>query len=296
MSDDVNMAARFDVWVLGRAQDGGLPHLGCDRCCCAQARAEGRVEFPSALGICDRATGRLVLIEATPAIEPQIALLHSLSGQRGRGRAPVDAVLISHAHVGHYAGLIHFGEEIADTCRLPLYVSPRLSNFLKRHAPWSQAIEYGQLSVHEVPPGSSCEPIDGLSVEFIPVPHRDELSDTMAFKIRGPARTMLWVPDVDQWGRHPDLKDRLLAGVDVAFVDGTFLDEQSTGSRDYDRIPHPLMSETMEVLSDVSARRPGAIQFIHLNHTNPALRDPEVIADIESRGFGVAAQAGHDTL
>ncbi|MGA1525989.1 MAG: hypothetical protein ACO4CZ_18650, partial [Planctomycetota bacterium] len=94
---------RFELFVLGRAQDGGLPHVGCDReTCCAAARRTGRVETPACLGIHDRETGALALIEATPAVERQLALLHDLAGSRPRGRQPVDAVFLTHAHIGHY--------------------------------------------------------------------------------------------------------------------------------------------------------------------------------------------------
>ena len=94
-----------ELLVLGVAQDGGLPHVGCDGPCCANARASGRVELPSCLGLVDRrgdGPPRLLLIEATPRIEAQLALLHELAGVRGRGRAPVDAVLVTH-NTGEFA-------------------------------------------------------------------------------------------------------------------------------------------------------------------------------------------------
>jgi len=279
--------ARYDAWLLGRAQDGGLPHLGCERPCCAEARASGHVEHPCALGIKDRQTGELLLIEATPAVEPQIAMFHQLAGASGRGRSPVDGVLITHAHIGHYTGLMQFGEEVAATDHVPLHVTPRMADFLRSNDPWAQVIEYGQVDVREVQPGASCEPLDGLKVEFIAVPHREEHSDTVAFKVHGPQRTLLWVPDVDQWGRHDGLLAELLEGVDVAYVDATFYDGSELPGRDLSRIPHPLMIETMAMCEDEAAARPGVVRFIHLNHTNPALHDPALRAEIESKGFAI---------
>ena len=44
-------APGVELFVLGVAQDGGLPHFGCDRPCCRAARATGRVLHPTALGI-----------------------------------------------------------------------------------------------------------------------------------------------------------------------------------------------------------------------------------------------------
>jgi hypothetical protein len=44
----------------------------------------------------------------------------------------------------------------------------------------------------------------------------------------------------------------------------------------------------MEKLQESALREPGRFRFIHLNHTNPALRDTKIRADIEKRGFRVA--------
>jgi pyrroloquinoline quinone biosynthesis protein B len=261
---------RWRVFVLGRAQDGGLPHVGCDRACCAQARASGRRETPACLGVHDAATGKLLLLEATPAVEEQLALLHRLAGVAPRGRAPVDGVLITHAHIGHYLGLAHFGREVCATDGLPLWVSPRMAAFLRAHGPWQQLVALEQIALHEVAPGSTFTPLPGLAVEAIAVPHRDEFSDTLAFKLRGPNRGVLFVPDVDAWSKHTGLLERLLAGVDVAYIDGTFYDGSELPERVRAEIPHPTMRDTMARLSAWAQARPGAVRFIHLNHSNPA--------------------------
>jgi pyrroloquinoline quinone biosynthesis protein B len=287
--------ARFDVFVLGRAQDGGVPHVGCEKPCCTAARAAGQVETPACLGIHDTVTGRLVLIEATPGIERQLSDLWELAGVSGRGRQPVDAVLVTHAHIGHYTGLMHFGREVAGTRSLPLFVTPRMATFLQENGPWSELVdgEFVDLQIiTPTPPGTTGDPfspIDGLTVEAIAVPHRDEFSDTVAFRITGPARTLLFCPDIDRWGAHDGLLESLLEGVDVAYLDATFYDGSELPGRDLTKIPHPLMTDTMARLSDEAAANPGAIRFIHLNHTNPALHDSGLQREIKSRGFDVAS-------
>ncbi len=275
----------LSLYVLGRAQDGGLPHVGCDRPCCAEARRSGRRETPACLGIHDAASGRLVLVEATPSIEAQLAHLHALAGGVARGRAPVDAVLVTHAHIGHYLGLAHFGREVCGTSALPLFCTPRFAAFLRAHGPWKQLVELGQLAVREIEPdGAAFAPIPGLQVTALSVPHRDEFSDTVAFKLRGPRRTVLFVPDVDQWARHDGLLERLLDGVDVAYLDGTFFDGSELPERARAEIPHPPMKDTMQRLAAIAAARPGRIRFIHLNHSNPALHGAVALAP----GFSVA--------
>ncbi|MBK8974767.1 MAG: MBL fold metallo-hydrolase [Planctomycetes bacterium] len=290
--------ARFELIVLGRAQDGGLPHVGCERPCCADARRTGRVETPACLGVHDRSTGALLLVEATPGIERQLALLHELTGQRGtRGRRPVDAVVLTHAHIGHYLGLAQFGREVAGTRDLPVYASPRMGAFLRDHGPWSQLVALQQIRLERLGPGESREVLPGLTVEAIAVPHRDELSDTLALKLHGPQRTALFVPDIDRWdaaredfepGLLERLLERLLDGVDVAYLDATFYDGSELPDRDPREIPHPLIVDTMDRLQDRARRQPGALRFIHLNHTNPALNDPELAKRIAARGFRVA--------
>jgi pyrroloquinoline quinone biosynthesis protein B len=289
--------ARFDAYVLGRAQDGGLPHVGCEKPCCADARRSGRVETPACIGIHDRETDRLVLIEATPGIDRQLTLLHEKAGVTGRNRQPVDAIMLTHAHIGHYTGLMHLGREVAGTKDLPLYATPTMATFLRENGPWSQLIELDNVELIECKPASAdasgpqavvFEPIEGLQVEAITVPHRDEFSDTVAFRIWGPARTMLFVPDVDRWDAHPGMLNRLLSGVDVAYIDGTFYDGSELPGRNLSEIPHPAMVTTMDVLAEHARMNPGAIRFIHLNHTNPALTNPAVQRAVAERGFAVA--------
>ena len=111
---------------------------------------------------------------------------------------------------------------------------------------------------------------------------------TVAYKVRGPAKTVLFCPDVDRWDAHEGLLERLLDGVDVAYVDATFYDGRELPGRNILEVPHPPMVRTMELLEDVGRKTPGRIRFIHLNHTNPALTDPELQARIRTRGFPVA--------
>ncbi len=281
-------ASRYELFVLGRAQDGGLPHLGCDReACCAAARRSGRVETPACLGILDTETGALALIEATPGIERQVALLHKLAHSPPRGRQPVDAVLLTHAHVGHYLGLAQLGREVAATRGMPVYCTARMAEFLRSNGPWSQLVALDQIELRPIENGRFSL-FDDLDVEAVAVPHRDEFSDTVAFKIHGPERTVLFCPDVDAWNRHDGLLERLMDGVDVAYLDATFYDGRELPERSRAEIPHPPMVDTMRRLADVARAAPGRVRFIHLNHTNPAFNDPTLAGEINARGFRIA--------
>ncbi|MBL8751863.1 MAG: MBL fold metallo-hydrolase [Planctomycetes bacterium] len=284
--------ADVELVVLGIAQDGGLPHFGCEQPCCTEARRTGRVLYPSALGVVDRRGGtpKLLLVEATPRIEEQVALLHDTAGVHGRGRQPVDAVLTTHAHLGHYLGLAWFGREVAGSRAIPLHASPRFCAFVEAQAPWKQLVALQQIAPRPFAVGEPFAPWPGLTITAVQVPHRDEFSDTMAFVLRGPNRAVLFVPDVDAWEKSPGLLDRLLDGVDVAYLDGTFYDGRELPDRNLAEIPHPLMARTMELLGERARRRPGTLRFLHMNHSNPVLHDAALRARIEMSGFGVAAQ------
>ena len=288
--------SRFEVIVLGRAQDGGLPHLGCERGCCVEARRTGRLETPACLGVRDLESGALIMLEASPAIETQVALLHELTGTTDRGRRPVDGILLTHAHIGHYAGLIQLGREVASTKSVPVWSTPRFAGFLRDNGPWSQLVKLGQIELKEISPGTTdgktapvvFEPLPGLKVEAFLVPHRDEFSDTVAYKLHGPRKTILFCPDVDRWDAHEGLLESLLDGVDVAYVDATFYDGRELPGRNILEVPHPPMIRTMELLEAMGRESPGRVRFIHLNHTNPALNDQDLQDEIRGKGFPVA--------
>ena len=282
--------SRFEVLVLGIAQDGGVPHVGCNKECCERARREGFVLMPACIAVHDRQEGRLLLVEATPRVGSQLTFLHRLTGIQDRGRRPVDAVMITHAHIGHYTGLIQFGKEVAATKNLPVHVSPRMAGFLRTNGPWNQLVEQKQIDIREFKPGEKFEPIPGLKVEAVPVPHRDEYSDTMAFRIFGPNKSVLFAPDVDSWDKQPGLLGDLLEGIDVAFIDGTFYDYKELPERIRRLVMHPPIVDSMQRLEVRGKEAPGSIRFIHMNHTNPALSDPNTRRAMWKRGFRIARQ------
>ena len=290
------MTAEIQIAVLGRAQDGGLPHIGCMSPCCQQARLEGRVELPSCLGIWNSQTGDRILLEATPAISSQIAMLDEIVGVGSDRKNVVDGICLTHAHLGHYTGLMYLGREAAGSRDLPVYATKSMAMFLESNAPWSSLIKESFVTLNVIKPGQSFSPLDGVIIDVITVPHRDESSDTVAFKVRGPDRTCLFCPDIDAWPVDNDFIVQLFDDVDIAYVDGTFYDGTELPGRDLSLIPHPLMVQTMDRLGDLAISKPGMIRFIHLNHSNPALHDPNTIEEIEARGFSLAYSAERQVL
>ncbi len=263
------------VVVLGAAQDGGLPHLGCFRDCCARARAAGRHEPVAALALVDG--GDWWLVDATPDLPQQVHAMGSLP----RG------ILLTHAHVGHYTGLMHLGREVLGARGMPVYCSEALAAFLRANGPWEQLVRLGNVELRTFRSGESFALGGNIQVEAVRVPHRDEYADTHAFgvQMRGCA-PLLYLPDLDRWEGWEEQAAALWARYPLLVVDGTFYSGDELGGRDMREIPHPPVSLTLERLA---VGGPSAVWFTHLNHTNP-LWDPasaEARA-VAQRGFRVA--------
>jgi len=235
--------------------------------------------------------GRRWLIDATPAIGEQSRLLDSIVPREGT--APiVDGVLLTHGHLGHFTGLAQLGREALAADRVPVWAQPRLRSVLSSDAPWSLLAEHGHVVFRDDP----IELGGGLSVEALPVPHRDEISETVAYRMTGPSRSVLWLPDIDSW----DAWDRDIvaevAAVDVAFVDATFYDDGEL-DRDMSAIPHPRVVDTVSRFVERAPELASRVRLIHLNHTNPVLRagSPQR-AFVEAAGVSVARVGERVTL
>ena len=281
------------VVVLGTAQDGGVPHTGCEHALCAAARKDPKLARKVAsLAIHLPASGRTFLVDATPDLPAQIEKVHTFRKHpEGKvDRAPFDGVLLTHAHLGHYLGLAHFGFESLNTKDLPVWVSPRMAEYLRTSGPWSQLVRLGNITLREFRPGTQFKLEEGLSVTPIRVPHRDELSDTMAFLIRGPRKTLFYVPDTDSWHTWTRPLPKLLEEerVDFALLDATFYSPDELPDRDVTKIKHPLITQSMELLEPLVRSGKLQVYFTHLNHSNPALdKNGTARKAIETRGFHV---------
>jgi pyrroloquinoline quinone biosynthesis protein B len=271
--------------VLGIAQDGGVPHIGCTQPLCVRARRDpSRRQRVACLGLIDDRAGSRFLIDATPDMPSQIDSLNQGHPVADR-RRPVDGILLTHAHIGHYTGLMYLGREALGARAVPVYATPRMAAFLKTSGPWSQLVALGQIELREVEPGREVALTPSLAVTPIAVPHRDELSDTVGYLVRGPTEALLYVPDIDKWEKWDRRLEDEVAGVGMALLDGTFFSADELAGRSLAEVPHPTVGETMARLAAVSRR----VAFIHLNHTNPLLWDDRARRDLSRRGFSVAS-------
>ncbi len=275
------------VVVLGIGQDGGYPQAGTKP---GDAWAPERRRHATSIAVVDPRAGERWLFEATPDFRDQLHALDRVAPVEGvPGLA---GVLLTHAHVGHYAGLIHLGHEVIAARAVPVHAMPRMREFLSAHGPWDQLVRFGNIELRTLDDGVGIALNDRIRVTPFRVPHRDEYSETVGFRIQGPRRTVVFLPDIDKWERWDGLGTRIetvVAASDVAYLDGTFYADGEIPGRDMAAIPHPFIVETMARFRTAPAAERAKIRFIHLNRTNPALfADSDARRAIERAGFRVA--------
>ena len=276
-----------ELIILGIAQDGGVPQAGSPRPAWLPV---GERRYATSLAVIDGE--RRYLFEATPDFREQLELLDVLSPTH-RGAPALDGIFLTHAHMGHYVGLMHLGHEAMGTKNVPVYAMPRMAEYLKRDGPWSQLVAYKNIALKPLKDGQPTA-VGRLTVTPLRVPHREEFSEAVGYRIDGPRRSALFVPDIDswqQWDERGMKLEEVLASVDLAFVDATFYADGEIPGRDMSAFPHPRIVDTMQRLAPLPASERGKVHFIHLNHTNPALdpASPER-KQIEEAGFHVVAR------
>lgn len=264
----------YEIILLGTAQDAGVPQAGCSCQNCLQAyRDASRRPWIACLGIIDHRTTVVWMVDATPDFPSQLHLLSNVAPNYRLG-----GIFLTHAHMGHYLGLAHLGREAMNTAHLPIFGTASLGSFLSANAPWRQLVEIGNIDFHTLQPGEPVVLAQGLIIRGEQVPHRGEYSDTLAYRIEGPQRASLYCPDIDYW-EETDL-ERLLADIDLAFVDGTFFDDSELPADRIKQVPHPRVRQSIARFS----RYPAKVIFIHLNHTNPLWNDGAEKRWLEEQG------------
>lgn len=276
------------IIVLGTIQDAGSPHAGCTKDCCKNLFSKpDPTRMVVALGLIDPTNQLNFLFEATPDLPRQMKLLKTYSPFR-QEETP-NGIFLTHAHIGHYSGLMYLGRESMNAKSTPVYAMPKMQEFLEKNGPWSQLIGLKNIAVQGL---KNLEPqrlSSNLQVTPLQVPHRDEFSETVGYRIEGPNKSALFIPDIDKWERWSlDIVEEIKK-VDYAFLDATFYDNAELNYRNMSEIPHPFVVESMQRFKDLPASEKRKIYFIHLNHTNPLLnpKSPQ-FKELKKNGFQVA--------
>ncbi|MFN4316256.1 MAG: MBL fold metallo-hydrolase [Chitinophagaceae bacterium] len=275
------------LYVLGNVQDAGSPQLGCYRKCCRALWENPDMDRQVAcLGVIDQVAAVKYLFDATPDINAQLNQLHSIDTSIAFQPA---AVFLTHAHIGHYTGLMHFGREALNATNVDVYAMPRMDSFLRTNGPWQQLVSNGNIRIKPLYDSLALNFSSRLTVIPLQVPHRDEYSETVGYRIQGPLKSALFIPDIDKWEKWDRSLLDEIAKVDYAFLDATFFDEAEIGFRDIREIPHPLVVETMQLLQTAPISLKRKVWFIHMNHSNPLLdANSEETGKLLANGFNIA--------
>lgn len=269
------------IIVLGIAQDAGFPQASCKKSCCKLVwKNFNSRKMVSCLALVDPVSQKSWMFDATPDFKEQQYYLEQTL------QTSLEGIFLTHAHMGHYTGLMHLGREAIGAKEVPVFAMPRLRKYLAENGPWSQLVDLNNISLQSMEHDSTIRLSESISVTPYLVPHRGEFSETVGYYIKVQDKQALFIPDIDKW----HLWDRDIAEevqkVNYAFLDGTFYKNGEIPGRDMSKIPHPFIEESLETFKDLSDEQKSKVYFIHFNHTNPILQ-AESLAQQEVKEIGL---------
>ncbi len=277
------------IQVLGIAQDAGYPQTNCYQPHCMRAWEDKKLRrLASSIAVVDATLKRKYLFDATPDMREQLYELHKSAPDN---EYTLDGVFLTHAHMGHYTGLMHFGREAVGAKGVPVYAMPIMTDYLSNNGPWDQLVRLENIELMPLMDAKPVELSEHLAVTPMQVPHRQEYSETVGYRIDGPNKSAIFIPDIDKWADWAiDIRE-LIRTVDYALLDATFFADGELRGRDMSVIKHPHVAESMDLFADLTDEEKARVIFIHMNHTNPLLIDGSPAQkEVERRGFRFARE------
>lgn len=283
----INIQAKSPyIVVLGTAQDAGAPQMGCMSAFCKKAWKNKKLrKMVSSIGLVNPDTNQRWIFDATPSLPAQFQLLKSTTNDYSN---KLDGIFLTHAHIGHYTGLMYLGRESIGAKSIKIYAMPRMKKMLKENAPWSQLVNLNNISLQNLDDSKEIKLVENLKVEPFLVPHRDEFSETAGFKITSANRSFIFIPDIDKWQKWNQKLEDVVKQNDYVFLDATFYANGEI-PRPMNEVPHPFVSETMDLLKDLPTNEKNKVHFIHFNHSNPLIQgNKKKIKYVKKKGFNIA--------
>ena len=277
------------IYILGVAQDAGYPQMLCFKPHCKAGWEDANKRRTAvSLAVISPQENETLLFEAAPQITDQF---YRLNNEAPIASNPIAGVFLTHAHMGHYTGLMFFGFEAANAKDLPVYAMPRMKNYLSTNGPWSQLVDFGNIDLKPLEADIAVEPTNGIQVTPFHVPHREEFSEAVGYHIEGPERTALFIPDIDKWQKWERSIIDEIRKVDYALVDATFFNGEELPGRDLSKVPHPSVEESMALFEPLTKEERARVYFIHINHSNPLLdADSEKTKQVRDAGYNVSVE------
>jgi pyrroloquinoline quinone biosynthesis protein B len=300
------------ITVLGSAAGGGFPQINCNCRNCSGVRfGEPGLSPRTQSSVAVSADGQSwVLLNASPDLRQQIAATPQLVPRRGAAlrESPIKAVVLTNADVDHIAGLLSLRESFAFT----LHASERVLGTIAANSIFN-VLDPELVPRISLPPGQTTELASsranlGLTVETFPVPGKVALyledaaagqsfgtreGDTVGLRIAEPASgaAFFYIPGCAAVDRA--LASRI-RGAQLVLFDGTLFSDdemivQKLSAKTGKRMGHISMSGADGSIAALRDLEIGRRVFVHINNSNPALRDgsPER-AEVEKAEWEVA--------
>src|SRR5687768_15967913 len=117
------------------------------------------------------------------------------------------------------------GREVMGAWSEPVVAMQRMRQVLSGNCPWDELVTRWINRRYSLMLGHRVERTDEISVTPFLVPHRDEYSETVGYRIDGPHRSMIFIPDIDKGERWGTAIETVIRDTDVALLDGTFFQD-----------------------------------------------------------------------
>ncbi|GGI58095.1 MBL fold metallo-hydrolase [Winogradskyella haliclonae] len=281
--------SKTSLVILGTAQDAGYPQIGCTKSCCTNKWSDKNSTLVTSIGIIEPKEKKTYLFEATPDIKFQIKKLSSYIDNNSI-QLP-NGIFLTHAHIGHYTGLMQLGREAINAKNIQVFSMPKMFDYLSSNGPWNQLVELGNIDLKAISDNTEVSVNSNLKITPFIVPHRGEYTETVGYKIKGPHKTALFIPDIDKWEKWEISIEDEIKKVDYAFLDATFYKNGEVGNRDMSQIPHPFVEESFKRLKNMTSNDKSKVYFIHFNHTNPLLqKNSKAQKEVINLGFNFAKE------
>ena len=150
-------------------------------------------------------------------------------------------------------------------------VFPKMKLFLNDSLIFRQLIDNKNIILKDMNDQVDIKLTKNVSIGAFSVPHRNELSETVGYRIKSRKKTIIYIPDIDSWEDWSTSLNELIKNNDILILDGTFYTKSEIKKRDIKKIPHPSIENTMSIMDSNTMDEKNKIYFTHLNHTNKVL-------------------------
>jgi pyrroloquinoline quinone biosynthesis protein B len=296
------------IRVLGSAAGGGFPqwNCGCPNCRGVRAgtiRATARRQ--ESIAISSQGAGWF-LLNASPEIREQIESFAGLHPQGSR-HSPIHAIVLTNGDLDHTLGLL----SLRESHPLVVYATERVRRGFTEGSVLYRTLQRfpTQVTWRPLALGAERELTDtegrdsGLSIEAVPVPGKlpihlesqgtGDPEDNIGLRIReaSTGRRLAYLPAV---GGLTPMVGKAIEDADCVFFDGTFwsgdeLPAQGLGTKRADDMAHLPVGGTAGSLTALHGLRAARRIYIHVNNTNPLLReDSAERKEAEAAGWEIA--------